>query len=362
VAVDQGLAGVTVTAYDSTNAVAGTATTGANGAYTLTATGTGPYRLQFSNLPAGFVPGPHGPDSGTTVQFVPSGGGPYSLGLVKPNEYSVDNPKLVSSLYLYGDAVTGPNNSSPAIVSFPYTAGTQYSDTTTADYSANPAGHALAVPAKLVGSTWGLAFNAQAQTIYAAAYMKKHAGFGPGGTGAIYQMGTTGTAASLYVDLNAVFGAGTAGLNPHDTTNYDTDNFNTSWDAVGKLSLGGMAVSDDGADLFVMNLFDRRLYVIPTSGPLNSSTIKRYDIPVPADATGVTAGNPKGDIRPFAVAYHNGLVYVGLVNSAESTQKTADLHAYVYTFDPTTNTFGASPALEFNLNFPRGSSYGGSDN
>ena len=31
--------------------------------------GSGPYRVQFSNLPTGYFPGPKGPTSGTTVEF-----------------------------------------------------------------------------------------------------------------------------------------------------------------------------------------------------------------------------------------------------------------------------------------------------
>ena len=35
--------------------------------------------------------------------------------------------------------------------------------------------------------------------------------------------------------------------------------------------------------------------------------------------TGVTAGNPLGDLRPFSVSYYRGSIYVGAVNTAEST-------------------------------------------
>src|SRR5262249_51308610 len=134
---------------------------------------------------------------------------------------------------------------------------------------------------------------------------------------------------------------------------YFVDNGNISWDAVGKLSLGGMDISADGSRLFVMNLNDRRLYVVPTSGPLGPGTIARYDIPLPADRTGVTSQNPQGDIRPFAVKEHNGLIYIGLVNSAEATQNRGDLRAYVYVFNPATNTFSDAPVFQFGLNYPR---------
>ncbi|MEY4538272.1 MAG: hypothetical protein RLZZ306_29, partial [Bacteroidota bacterium] len=68
-----GLAGVTVKAFNASNAQVGTtATTGANGAYSITGI-SGSVRVEFSTLPAGYVSGPDGSSSGTSVQF-PSGG------------------------------------------------------------------------------------------------------------------------------------------------------------------------------------------------------------------------------------------------------------------------------------------------
>src|SRR4051812_7778594 len=61
---ERGVAGVTVTAYDPSNTVRGTATTAADGTYTLSATGTGPYRIEFTALPTGYFTGPQGSNSG----------------------------------------------------------------------------------------------------------------------------------------------------------------------------------------------------------------------------------------------------------------------------------------------------------
>ena len=120
---------------------------------------------------------------------------------------------------------------------------------------------------------------------------------------------------------------------------------------MGKTSLGGADLSEDGRTLYVMNLADRSLYALPTSGPLNSTTVRRVQIPLNAPgATGVNGA----DLRPFAVQVYRGTIYVGIVNSAESTQNRADLHAYVYAVDPTTLTFGAAPVVQFDLNYPRG--------
>ncbi len=312
VAQDQGVANITVIAFSDAG-FAGFALTDANGQFTINPTGTGPFRIEFSNLPPGYNPGAKGAGVGATVQFVNDGAN-VQLGLVRPEEFSVDNPTLITSCYVFGDQATGPNNSMPVIISFPYSSGTDAADANTTNHG-NPTAHALDVPANEVGSTFGLAYSQVTDQVYAAAFMKKHVGFGPNGPGAIYQMNTTGNMASLFTTLNA-------GADPHNTADYFTDFFDTTWDAVGKLGLGGMDNSDDGTTLYVMNLSDRMLYSIDTTNPAIRSRVG-----VPLNPPGSTDTN---DVRPFAVEFHQGRVYIGLVNTAESTQQASDLHAYVY--------------------------------
>lgn len=354
VAVDRGIAGITVTVYDSAGAVRGTATTAANGTYTVNATGSGPYRVEFTGLPTGYHPSRFasgGTGNGTTVQFVPDGTSTnVNLAVIDAANYCQDNPSVVTSCFVYGDQLTGAFNTNPVVVDFPYSAGANGG--VAADYNV-PAGHALMVPANAVGSVYGLGYFQPTNTIYAGAYMKKHSGFGSGGTGAIYTINPSTGATALFADLNTIFGAGTAGADPHDTADYDRDNGNATWDAVGKVSLGGLEVSPDGSRVFVVNLADRRVYSLPTSGPLNPGTVQRVQIPLNAPGATGTGG---ADLRPFALQWYRGQLYVGVVNSAESAgATTADLRAYVYVLDPSTLTFGAAPAFQFALNYPRGS-------
>jgi hypothetical protein len=350
-AIDRGVGGVTVTAFDAGGQARGTATTAADGTYTLGAGGVGPYRVEFTGLPPGFLPGPAGPDSGTTVQFTPDGNSAnVGLGLVIPADYTQDNPDLATSLYYFGDLVNGASAQLPAIVSFPYNAGSNSPN----DFNSyfNPAAHTLTVPANQVGAVWGLAYNRTSQLLYASAFMKKHVSYGPSPdpTGNIYQVSPNG-AVTTFANLNAIFGANTAGPNAHNTADYITDNFNTGWDAVGKTALGGADLSEDGSTLYVMNLFDRSLYALPTSGPLTPATVRRVSIPF--NVPGATGANG-ADLRPFAVQVYRGTIYVGIVNTAQSTQNRADLHGYVYAVDPATLAFGAAPVFQFDLNYPRG--------
>lgn len=355
---DRGLGGVTVTATDRAGVVRGTAVTAASGEFTINATGTGPYRVQFGTFPAGYFPGPHGPDNGTTVQFVSDGDSTdIDLGLVRPADFSQDNPDLVTSMYTFGDQLTGPNSNQPVLISFPLNAGAADGTPGETPYQV-PATHALSVPSNQMGTTWGLAYNRFTQTIYAAAFTKKFAGYGPRGTGAIYRTGTSGSTATLFADLNQIFGAGTAGVSFRGTPTwvaqggFFTDGFNTGWNAVGKSALGGMDISADGRFLYVMNLADRNLYILPTSGPINRSTVRRVPVPNPITTTNST--NPGLDFRPFAVTFYNGKVYVGAINSAESTQDRNNLRAYVLVYDPASGRFNTIPKFQFALNYPRG--------
>lgn len=358
-AVDSGIANVVVTAYDSAGVSRGTATTAATGLFSIAATGTGPYRLEFTSIPSGYTPSARSTDSvlggtaanaGSTVQFVADGNtGNVNLALNRPQDYCSDNPDLCSQVY-----GVGAGSQNDAVFTVPYTAG---STRTTgglpvADFQ-SPGNTSLAGTDD-VGTTFGIAYHRPSRKIFVSAYMKKHAKFGPGGTGAIYQIDRDSGVVSEYVNLNTVFGAGTAGTNPHNVLDYHTDNGNTTWDAVGKVALGGMAISDDQSYLWVMNLANRRLYRIPTTGALTSGTIQSYAFP--ATMPNCTTA-PANDIRPFAVTWYEGTIYVGAVCSRQDSgtppATSTNLRAYVYTFNPTTLTFSASPVLNFQLNYSR---------
>ena len=355
-AVDRGRLGIEVRAYDSSGVQQGpTAVTDAAGAYAIPTGGTGPYRVEFTNLPAGYHPSavaPGATGNRSTVQFVPDGNtGSVNLGILNPANFCRDNPTLVTSCFAFGDNVTGQFNVNPVLVDFPYSAGSN-SATDAASYFI-PNTHSLMVPANQAGSAFGLGYRQATNTIYASAFMKKHAGFGPAGNGAIYAVNPTTGATILFADLNAIFGPGTAGIDGHagNGGDYTRDNGDLGWDAVGKTSLGGLEVSADGSKVYVVNLANRQVYEIPTSGPITAATVRHVAIPLSAPgATGVNGA----DLRPFGLQWYRGQLYLGIVNSAESTQLPSDLRAYVYRLDPAALTFSAAPVIQFALNYPRG--------
>ena len=363
-AIDRGIAGVVVTAFDAAGAARGTTVTDPAGAYTLNAAGTGPYRVEFTALPQGSSAGPQGTDSKTTVQFVPDGVSMnVSVGLTRPGDYAQLNPLVATSRYVFGDQINGTFKAQPTVIKFPYSSGG-----TTGNYTSN-APVTLATAAQ-VGTTLGLSANPVNGDLFASAYFKRHAGYGPGGSGAIYRIANANSATpgvpAVYADLNALFGANTAGANRHDVADYDRDNGNAGWAAVGTTGLGGSDISDDGRYLYVMNLADRQLYRVPTFTTPTAANVTRVAVPLGnPDATVVTTGFNSNDVRPFAVQYYRGKVYVGVTYTAQTyaatpgvteAQARAQLLAAVYEFDPVTQAFAPTPVFTARLNYARNQS------
>ena len=357
-AVDRGIGGVSVRAYDVSGACGVAATTSSVpvslGSFTLNVTGcsaAAPLRVEFTGYPAGLQPSFHSRASsgapvatrgGTTVQFVADGASNVEVGLNAPVAFCQDDPLVAVAEQAFGDPQAAANASIDAVVRFPYS-------NTGSVGTPQPTGPVGIAGVPEVGTVYGLAYDKLQDNLFIAAYHKRHAGFGPGGTGTIYRVNAASTGAPAtpvsFVDLNAVFGPATTGT---DTVrgNYEGGaGGDTTWDQVGKSSYGDLELSLDGASLFAVNMADRQLYTIPTSGALNTTTITRRPIPSPCTTA--------GDARPFGLAIRGSTLYVSGVCSAQSTQVAADLRAWVYAYDTVAGTFGATPVLQFALNYPR---------
>ena len=351
-----GIAGVTVTAYDSTGAVAaGPTTTDQQGNYSFAIpTGTA-VRVQFSGYGPGstdpvlklFQPSVHSTSTGspvenTTTNFV-SDTATVSQGLIRPDQYCQDNPDVAVGCYVFG-ASNGNNAQAGVLVKFPYT-------------SSGTASHtALSTEAQL-GSVWGLAYRRSTDSLFAASFIKRHTGLGPGAKpGDIYLISGARDGSPSVPSVVAT-------LNPGENDPHTGDYLNDAniYDQVGKVGIGGLALSEDETTLYAVNLSNVSLDSIPLGPPptLNIGNVSSTPIPIPADCPGFVNG--RSDFEPFGVTFHNGLVYVGAVCSAESTVSAANplgiasqMHAYVLTFVPGTGfTNVNTPALEFQLDYPR---------
>jgi hypothetical protein len=188
--------------------------------------------------------------------------------------------------------------------------------------------------ASQVGTVWGLAHSKWTGMLYAAAYTKRLAWYGPGGPGAIYELRVNDGLLNQFAEVPD---AGRRDLHGSPAGGDDA-----ARDAVGKTSLGDLDLSEDGRELYVVNLNDRKIYRYATA---TGVLLGAFDHGAAAEPWATEA-------RPFALKFHRGRLYHGLVHSAEASQSRADLAAYVYSSLPD----GSDLRLEARapLDYPRG--------
>ncbi|MBC8151485.1 MAG: hypothetical protein H7Z72_01100, partial [Bacteroidetes bacterium] len=208
-----------------------------------------------------------------------------------------------------------------------------------------------------VGTVWGLAYQKESKKLFSAAFIKRHAGLGPQGTGGIYVTDVTTGATSNFFKLDDFAGL-SAGPDPHvglpsvtTKPNYDA----ATYAQVGKMGLGDIELSEDGTVLYVVNLFDRKLYSFPVGNPaVKPTTFRAFDIP-----------RPNGDdSRPFALKIYRGKVYVGVTGTGESEYAStvkanpavaaSGLKGYVYEIDPNAASPVFTNVLEFPFSYTKG--------
>lgn len=347
---EPGVPGVIVTAYSANTATAPiSATTDASGAYTLTVGSTNPYRVEFTNVVAGDFEGFAGANSRSSIRFVSGGTAGVNLGVNYPADYNGNlNPYLITSCYTNGDPISSPSSATTNPANDPWLVAWQYDGA--------GQGRNVYLSRGGIGSTWGLAYNRTNQQLLAAAFMKRHAGFGTGGPGQIYAVNLSNpTSASttvtpfvnLKTDLNIEVGTDPRLTDPLPTIKTTPNHDAAAFDLVGKMSLGDISLSDDGKTLWVVNLYDQALYQLPM-GPNGTkpTTYTKHTLP--------NAGCVSGTLRPFATKFYRGKIYVGAVCTGESGGTAANLKAIVYAHDPAEAASTFTPVLTFPLNYTRG--------
>ena len=338
-ALEGGVAAITVRATDASGAVVASTTSAADGVYALAGLTAGEnYRVEFGGEPTFLKQGANGLGAGSSIRFV-SDGATVNHGLNNPADYCQANPQLALPCHRFGSS-TGTFSGDPAV-------------RTVASNAQGRAGTFLTSAAATqaqVGTTWGTAYQRETKSIFVAAFQKRHAGFGPGGPGQIYRISAAG-AVTPFVNIGTLF-PGSIGADSHPATVNTTPAGGAwfwdaqSYDKVGKESLGDLDISDDGKTLYAINLHDRKLYMLPIglspTAP-NAAQTTAIDTPRPA-------GCPDADVRPFALAYNDGALYVGEVCSGQTSGLLSDVRAYVYRLDGP----GFTKILDESLEFPRG--------
>ncbi|WP_461056062.1 beta strand repeat-containing protein, partial [Spirosoma arcticum] len=377
---EPGVAGIVVTAFPVTGAPV-SVTTNINGSYTFTAAQVPSgiaVRLELGTLVTGTFSGPVSTTaggSGTTIRFVTAGGAAtgVNFGINYPTDYCQAIPNFIVPCYVNGNPTgAGTSPGEPVLVTLPYnaTSPTGSGGNTTAESGIATNGQ--------VGTVYGVAYQRVSRLLFTSAFVKRHSGLGRNTTtaaGNIYITNPASTTSTLFTNIPD---AGTVATNtarglPGNVVDQNRDPL--VYDQVGKTGLGDLEISDDGTELFVVNLNNRRLYRIPI---INANTAN----PTPGTSTTITIPSPAtqapGSVfRPMALKYYRGRLYVGGVTTNEATsttttfpatttagtsstpgnlitRDTAQLKAVVFEFNPTTSSFNPTPVLSFPLTYKRG--------
>lgn len=343
---ETGAAGIRVQVVDATGTVVGSATTDANGVYAIVTASTGAMRLEFSGFASNQSVTTAGAAAVSSLAFIEAGLGDVTANL---SVYQPDvQADLVTTCFVYSGQSTLDPTVEPAVIVFRKDGSVKRTLATIAE----------------VGATNGLAVQSFSGDTFVAAFHKRHADIGPAGNSAIYRVTEAGTV-STFIRLDDVFGANFSGPASHNSADWFTDA--PAFTQVGRVALGDLDISDDGQFLYTINLATRELIQIPVGNgtsvsPLDysavdSRTVRRFAIlgdDVAAPTNGGIALQQLGvdavdNIRPFAIHVVGDTVYVGMTNSAQTTDNTADLRGYVFAFDVASGTFSSTAAADFPL-------------
>ncbi len=375
---EPGVRGATIRVYDNAGTEVGTANSDYSGAYSVSHAATGTVRVMFtpsgscfSNALGDLQSGYAGGTYGTSVQFVGATSTNVNFAISIPDDYETNtNPKVFVPCYVNGDPLAGGSaGTDVAFVAFDFTA---------AGVPFGPPGPEVGlVTADKLGAVWGQAYSRQAGGSFLSAVVKRHVGLGPLGGGGIYLVNTTTGAVTQWLDLDAIgiatsdeSGSYVPSVNPVGSVTVDfspvigsntarglsadktiPNNDPAAFDQVGKLGLGGLEISGDGRYLFVVNLYDKKVYRLDVTDPANpiaptaanaATKITSWSIPDPGCNNGV--------FRPWACKFYNGKVYIGGVCSGENGGGGADVISYVYALDPQAG-FNTTPVLTMSMNY-----------
>ncbi len=338
---DLGVRDVLVTLYDATdNVVAGT-TTDANGKWKIAdVADPNGLRVEFTDVPDHLAPAASGNGTGTPAQYVFGTDCAVDLALVEPAELCVDqaNAWLATPCYISGDPLGGGTAAGlDVLVRFPYAAS-----------GSTVSSNVYLAQNQHLGSTWGLAYSRSTDTLFAASFLKRHSGFGPGGIDAIYAVADARTGASsasnvsVWLNVNTLPGQNVGTVTRNLPANFDVASYDPdAYANVGKVGLGGLDLSGDEKTLYVVNLNSREVLAIDVA---TRSLVATHDA-----VAGLVPTN--GEARPFAVEEHRGELYVGVVATGEGPGGTqVDLTMHVRRL--VNGTF--QDCLTAPLNFPKG--------
>ncbi|MBK8540161.1 MAG: VWA domain-containing protein [Ardenticatenia bacterium] len=158
------------------------------------------------------------------------------------------------------------------------------------------------------GAVFGLAYDAPRRQLYAAAYHKRGAPFGPAGPGGIYRIDLATGAVIRWASLQA-------GPDHHDL-NLSQDEPAAIW--VGRTGLGDIDVAPDGSQLFVANLYDGRIHRLRLADGVSLGSFRH----------GGYGQTWQGKARLFALAVDGDWLYHGVMDLGDQDRPTATAHVF----------------------------------
>lgn len=354
--IEIGVAGVKVQLFVGSNTTPVVTLTDSAGGYQfdkLQAPKDSMIRVEFSGFPETFSPSLTGENNGTDIQFVKAPAENVNLGITNDDEFcsSGDGPKVTTACYVMGDPLAGGSAADdPALVLFDYNAsGLAGVD----DFSM-----VKLAKAKDIGPTWIASYQRDSQRMLVGAIVRRHVGMGPLGTGGMYYIDLgNGNSVHEFIDVKTL-GIDT-GPDPHidpitnlnilpaSKTGRSRDSL--AFHMAGKVGMGGVQLSRFQDTLFLVNLYDKKLYSFCVGKPLTAphtladANVKSYTIPHPNCSN--------NEFVPWALKYYRNKLYVGVVCTAETSQKKEDVKAAIYELSFKDYQFKKS--IEFPLDYIR---------
>lgn len=350
---EPGVQGITIKLFDK-NGFIGISLSDAQGHYSFNPTQSPPYRVEMlldKPLDYETVLNSQKNGSRSSIRFVNHASNDVNFGINYPGEYC-SKAQLIAPCYVSGDPLP-PGSSFGGIetmVSWDMNnGGTDFNASKTINHGGTAPNVNILAKASQIGSCWGLAIQKKDQKLYSLATLKRHTALGPMGIGGFYQIDLASNTVSQMMDLNTI--GIPSGMVPDNSTRGLVSSFppiskdSLAFSLAAKVGYGGMDITEDEKTVYLVNLFNKKLYSIFIDAPYVTPThnnVDSFNIPNPSCQG--------GDYRPWAVKVFRGKVYVGVVCDASVSGLASDLHATVYEFDPVTKNF--TDILQFNLDYP----------
>jgi len=341
---------MTVSAYRADGSLAATTTVADDGSFVLPNVfpdqcefvPEDELRVEFTDIPTWLKPGVAGNQSFSDVQFVPLPTTEANLALVSPSEDCCEvHPDFGVPCFANGDQVTvTPGEPYPTTMLYRTT------DMTSTAYTP-------IATAEETGTVWGIGFERFTQTVFSAAFLKRHTGTLPAdGLDAIYKTAKDGSGTGLFVNVGSIgINVGSEptnrGLGDLLGPSRDVDTFTLT----GKVGMGDIDYDESTNSMYIVNLFDRSLYAIDNINP--SVPPSSTDVEGPwLINDGITCSN--GELRPFGIRLYEGFLYATGTCTGENAGSTKDdLALHIFRMDIENRAAGFTQVLSTALNYNR---------